>query len=138
MLNSPRILVADDVPSVLNSIVEALEVEGFEVDGVTSSTEAMYKCIDPDNHYDGLLIDIRFEQDMSGIDAAEAVRDYKLANDEDIKIVIISAYDFDSEEVLSQLGASFVRKPVDIDHIKRIFLGDQSDGGQTETEGTGG
>ena len=107
-----RILVVDDEPNVVKSCARMLELEGFEVQGATSGTEAigLYKS----DHFDLALVDLK----MPGMDGLEVMAALKKYNP-DVMVIIFTAYST-KENILDalRLGAcEFLEKPLDASHL---------------------
>ncbi len=72
MNNAGRILIADDEPSVRDSVGYALDQEGFEVTPAIDGTEAEEKLVG-DFEFDLLILDIMMPG-RSGLDICREVR----------------------------------------------------------------
>lgn len=109
-----RLLVADDREDVANSIKEMLSPI-YEVDIANSGSEVIQQCLL--NQYYGLLIDVRFEDGMSGVEAAAIVR----LHNKEIKIIIFSGYEL-SDSITRQIvemGAQFMEKPLVLEAVQK-------------------
>ena len=66
-----RILIAEDDPKLLKSLVHIFKLNNYSVDGVDNGTDAFdYACSD---EYDGLILDIMMPG-MDGIAVLKAIR----------------------------------------------------------------
>lgn len=115
-MKNKRILVADDIPDLLSSLQAALSRD-YDVDTATSGMEVIRKI--SENSFDGLIIDVDFKAGMTGLEAAEAVREI----DPDVKIIIFSAYTYSDEDVRRavELGATFKTKPLHIEDVHKYI-----------------
>ncbi len=100
-----RILVADDEPDILESVVYALEREGFDVETVVTGAEALDAA--RTTSYDIILLDVMMPE-MSGLDVCRIVR-----AESDVPIILLTAKDAEIDRVLGlELGADdYVTKP---------------------------
>jgi two-component system, OmpR family, response regulator RegX3 len=103
-----RILVADDEPSVRDSVGYALEQEGFEVVPAVDGTDAEGK-IDR-NSYDMLILDIMMPG-RSGLDICREVRARSA-----VPIILLTAKDAEGDKVVGlEVGADdYVTKPFSV------------------------
>ncbi|MCK4472185.1 MAG: response regulator, partial [Anaerolineae bacterium] len=119
-MTTKRILVIDDEPNIVKSCTRMLELEGFEVRGVTGGAEAiaLYKS----EGFDLVLVDLK----MPGVDGLEvlaALREY----DPSAAVVIVTAYGTKESVVEAlRLGAcEFLEKPLEaktlIATVRRIL-----------------
>lgn len=102
-----RILIADDEEAVLQSMKEMLEAY-FQVDVAMSAIEVMR--LYEQHSYDCLILDVTFEQGLSGLEIASMIR----AEDGEVGIVICSAvnYSDDIREQVAEMNAHFLEKPL--------------------------
>lgn len=63
-----RLLIAEDSPKLLKSLVHIFEVNGYVVDGVDNGTDALAYA--QSGEYDGLVLDVM----MPGLDGIEVLR----------------------------------------------------------------
>lgn len=100
-----RILVADDEPDILESVVYTLEREGFDVDTVATGGAALETA--RATAYDILILDVMMPE-MSGLDICRVVR-----AESDVPIILLTAKDAELDRVLGlELGADdYVTKP---------------------------
>ena len=103
------ILVIDDDEVVLNSIAEALRLEGYKVDTAETGKEAVEKC--SLRFYNLALIDIRLP-DMEGTKLLKAMKD---TTPKMIKIVVTGYPSLQNAiETLNKGADGYVVKPIDI------------------------
>jgi DNA-binding response OmpR family regulator len=133
-LSSGRILVADDEPSVRESVGYALEQEGFEVTLATDGDDADVK-LGPDVDFDLLVLDIMMPG-KSGLDLCRDVRGRS-----PVPIILLTAKDAEVDKVVGlEVGADdYVTKPFSVRELlgrvraqlRRREL-DRSNGGEAE------
>ena len=114
MSNSPnvsqgKILIADDEPSVRDSVGYALDQEGFQVTGAVDGTDAEEK-LEGDFDYDLLILDIMMPG-KSGLDICREVRSRSA-----VPIIILTAKDAEVDKVVGlEVGADdYVTKPFSV------------------------
>jgi two-component system response regulator RegX3 len=108
-LSSGRILVADDEPSVRESVGYALKQEGFDVTIATDGDDADEK-IGPDVAFDLLVLDIMMPG-KSGLDLCRDVRGRS-----PVPIILLTAKDAEVDKVVGlEVGADdYVTKPFSV------------------------
>jgi DNA-binding response OmpR family regulator len=108
-LSRGRILVADDEPSVRESVGYALQQEGFDVTLATDGDDADSK-IGPDVDYDLLVLDIMMPG-KSGLDLCRDVRGRS-----PVPIILLTAKDAEVDKVVGlEVGADdYVTKPFSV------------------------
>ena len=101
-----KILIADDEPSVRDSVGYALDQEGSEVDGPVDGDDAEARLKD-DFDYDLLILDIMMPG-KSGLDICREVRSRSA-----VPIILLTAKDAEVDKVVGlELGADdYVTKP---------------------------
>ncbi len=104
-----KILIADDEPSVRDSVGYALDQEGFDVTGAVDGTDAEQK-LEGDFDYDLLILDIMMPG-KSGLDICREVRGRSA-----VTIIIITAKDAEVDKVVGlEVGADdYVTKPFSV------------------------
>jgi two-component system response regulator RegX3 len=107
---SPRILIADDEPSLRDSVSYALEQEGFEVTKAVDGDDAEEKIGDEEPGYDLLILDIMMPG-RSGLDLCRDVR-----NRSPVPIILLTAKDAEVDKVVGlEVGADdYVTKPFSV------------------------
>jgi two-component system, OmpR family, response regulator RegX3 len=108
-MSSGRILIADDEPSVRDSVGYALTQEGFEVTGAADGDEAAIKVGDG-IPYDLLILDIMMPG-QSGLDICRDVRARSA-----VPIILLTAKDAEVDKVVGlEVGADdYVTKPFSV------------------------
>jgi two-component system, OmpR family, response regulator RegX3 len=107
---NPRILIADDEPSLRDSVSYALEQEGFEVTKAFDGDDAEEKIGDEEPGYDLLILDIMMPG-RSGLDLCRDVR-----NRSPVPIILLTAKDAEVDKVVGlEVGADdYVTKPFSV------------------------
>jgi two-component system response regulator RegX3 len=109
-MSSGRILVADDEPSVRESVGYALAQDGFDVDVAADGYEATEKVGGDDIPYDLLILDIMMPG-PSGLDICRDVRSRSA-----VPIIVLTAKDAEVDKVVGlEVGADdYVTKPFSV------------------------
>jgi len=109
-MSSGRILVADDEPSVRESVGYALAQDGFDVDVARDGNEAAEKVSGDAVHYDLLILDIMMPG-PSGLDICREVRSRSA-----VPIILLTAKDAEVDKVVGlEVGADdYVTKPFSV------------------------
>ena len=109
-VSSGRILVADDEPSVRESVGYALGQEGFEVTIATDGDDADEKLGDGEVAYDLLVLDIM----MPGKSGLDLCRDVRARSP--VPIILLTAKDAEVDKVVGlEVGADdYVTKPFSV------------------------
>lgn len=105
-------LVEDHLHKYSKDAAVSLEIESY------GTCEELYKAINEKNKFDVIFLDIEFEN-MNGIQLAEKIRDEQ--NDEDVKIVYISAMESYAMELFKTRPFDFLIKPIKYDKIFKIM-----------------
>jgi two-component system response regulator RegX3 len=108
-VSNGKILIADDEPSVRDSVGYALDQEGFHVTGAVDGTDAEEK-LQGDFDYDLLILDIMMPG-KSGLDICREVRSRSA-----VPIIILTAKDAEVDKVVGlEVGADdYVTKPFSV------------------------
>src|SRR4249919_3350458 len=109
-MSSGRILVADDEPSVRESVGYALAQDGFDVDVARDGNEAAEKVSGEFVPYDLLILDIMMPG-PSGLDICRDVRSRSA-----VPIILLTAKDAEVDKVVGlEVGADdYVTKPFSV------------------------
>ncbi|MBK9170547.1 MAG: sigma-54-dependent Fis family transcriptional regulator [Bryobacterales bacterium] len=107
-----RLLVVEDDPSVRTTIVTCLELEGYSVDAVSSTREAMERL--GANSYPIVISDIYLD-DRTGLDVLEAARQ----KDPGCSVILMSARGSMETVMAATRGGAFdyLAKPFDLDNM---------------------
>ena len=111
-----KVLVVDDNPLVVWSVVNAQKTLDLKVEGVTSGRDAIRR-IDSDG-YDLVITDFRMP-DVSGIEVAKVIK-YKNPG---TKVILLTAYAYldDLKTMASALAINrIIEKPYNIDEILKF------------------
>jgi two-component system response regulator RegX3 len=102
---SPRVLLVDDEPDIVDPVTYALEREGFDVKSAADGTTAL--DLARTELFDVVVLDIMLPG-VSGIDVCRTLR-----SESDVPIVMLTARDSEVDRVLGlELGADdYVTKP---------------------------
>ncbi|MGH2981376.1 MAG: response regulator [Solirubrobacterales bacterium] len=108
-MSEGRVLIADDEPSVRDSVTYALQQEGYEVTPAVDGTDAEAK-IAGDMPFDLLILDIMMPG-PSGLDICREVRSRSA-----VPIIILTAKDAEVDKVVGlEVGADdYVTKPFSV------------------------
>jgi two-component system, OmpR family, response regulator RegX3 len=108
-MSSGRILIADDEPSVRDSVTYALQQEGYEVTPAVDGTDAESK-LSAEMPFDLLILDIMMPG-RSGLDLCREVRARSA-----VPIIILTAKDAEVDKVVGlEVGADdYVTKPFSV------------------------
>ena len=110
LVASSRILIADDEPSVRDSVGYALEQEGFDVIKATDGDDAEQKIGADEPSFDLLILDIMMPG-RSGLDLCRDVRGRS-----PVPIILLTAKDAEVDKVVGlEVGADdYVTKPFSV------------------------
>lgn len=108
----PRILIADDEPSIRRTLREILEYEGFGVEEAVDGEEAIAKAVG--GSVDLLLLDIKMPK-RDGMDVLQSLAEKELP----VPVVMISGHgSIETAVEATQLGATdFLEKPPDLNRL---------------------
>jgi DNA-binding NtrC family response regulator len=118
---SPRILVADDQPDVLEALRLMLKGEGYQIDTVESPA-AVTSALER-REYDVVLIDLNYARDTTsgqeGLDLLARIR----AIDDSLPVVVMTAWGSVSlaVEAMRRGARDFVEKPWDNERLLAIL-----------------
>lgn len=114
MEQGAKVLVVDDEPNVLKSLVQFLTIEDFEVESASNGPEALEKV--ESFHPELILLDVM----MPGMDGFEVLEKIKeMPKHQNTPIIMLTAKD-QSSDVLKgyQSGAtSYLVKPFNLDEL---------------------
>ena len=118
-----RILLAEDVQSNADILMEIFEIENINVDHADNGKEAV-ELFDKSTEgiYAAILMDIRMPV-MDGLDAAKAIRSMDRKDAKRIPIIVLTGNTFDEDIQLSiQAGMNaYLTKPVETDQLLRVL-----------------
>ena len=114
---NPKILVADDDPSVLSLVRTLLESGGDSVSSASNGQEALSEIAQ--HRPDIVLLDVMMPV-MDGLTACSELR--KNPETSDMPVVVMSASENLSRS-LTEIGANgFIAKPFDIDELLALLI----------------
>jgi PAS domain S-box-containing protein len=115
-----RILFIDDEPDVVRMAREMLESLGYEVEGRTSSRQALEEFLAAPSRFDLVLTD----QTMPDLTGEALVREIRLVRPE-MPVILCSGYHEQmGPETVSKLAVrACLQKPIDIDTLSRAVRG---------------
>ncbi len=117
-MSAERILLVDDVPSILFAMKMYLMAEGYEVNCAQDLEEA--KSLAAKNDYEVVISDLRLtgSDNMEGLDLIDFVREQRLP----AKIIILTAYGFPEieREAIGRGADAFLRKPKPLPELARV------------------
>ena len=107
-----RLLVVEDDPAVRTTVVTFLELEGYSVDAVSSTGEALERL--SENSYPIVISDIYIDE-RTGLDVLNAARN----KDPDCSVILMTARGTMETVMAATRGGAFdyVAKPFEIDHM---------------------
>jgi two-component system, cell cycle response regulator CpdR len=115
-----RILVIDDDEDILNLFSDFLKKEGYGVTSFLDPLKALEEIHRRPQRYSIIITDVR----MPGISGIELIRRIRKIN-HDIKVIIISAFELNGEDLSNIRYDNFMEKPVHMHYlaqtIKRIL-----------------
>jgi CheY-like chemotaxis protein len=105
-----KILVVDDEPANLKILRYVLDHEGYETAGAKDGVEALELLAQ--SRFDLVLSDVKMPR-LSGVALARHLR----SNMPITRIVLMTAYDFDSREDILALNVPCLSKPLSLDNL---------------------
>jgi len=112
MMEAFRVLVVDDEPDFLETLVKRLKRRKVDASGVSSGVEAMQLL--EQEHFDVVILDIR----MPGMDGLETLREMKRKRPLMEVILLTGHASVESGMQGMQLGAfDYVMKPAELEDI---------------------
>src|SRR5947208_488221 len=108
---TPRVLIADDQPDVLEALRLLLKGEGYKIDSA-GSPAAILEAIDSDE-YDAVLMDLNYARDTTSGDWSSDVCSSDLAHDQTLPVVVMTAWGSVevAVEAMRRGARDFVQKP---------------------------
>ena len=106
-----RVLVVEDEPDLLDSLLRAVREDGYAADGAPDGEEGLYKA--ENYEYDAILLDIM----LPGIDGWEVLR--RLRKSRKTPVLMLTARDAVRDRVkgLDTGADDYVVKPFDIEEV---------------------
>lgn len=106
-----RVLIVEDEPDLLASVLQAVREDGYAADGAADGEEGLYKAENYD--YDAIVLDIM----LPGLDGWEVLR--RLRKSKKTPVLMLTARDAVRDRVkgLDTGADDYVVKPFDIDEV---------------------
>src|SRR5690242_936164 len=106
-----RVLIVEDEPDLLGSLLQAVREDGYAADGAADGDEGLYKA--ESYEYDAVVLDIM----LPGIDGWEVLR--RLRKTKKTPVLMLTARDAVRDRVkgLDTGADDYVVKPFDIDEV---------------------
>ncbi len=115
-MDTAKILVVDDEPSILRLLQEALSQWGYQVKCASSATEALDAV--HNDLFDAVVTDIRMP-DMNGLDLLREIK----RHDESIEVVMMTGYPTiaSAVEALKEGAYDYLSKPLILDELRHLM-----------------
>jgi DNA-binding NtrC family response regulator len=115
-METAKILVVDDEPSILRLLQEALTQWGYQVKCAASGTEAVEAA--RAEMFDAVITDIRMPE-MSGLELLKEIK----RHDESIEVVMMTGYPTiaSAVEALKEGAYDYLSKPVLLDELRHLM-----------------
>ena len=111
-----RILVIDDDEDILNLFGDFLKKEGYGVNSFLDPLKALEEIHRRPQRYSIIITDVR----MPGISGIELIRRIRKIN-HDIKVIIISAFEVNGEDLRNIRYDNFMEKPVHMQYLAQTI-----------------
>ena len=112
MVEGPSILFVDDSPVACRAFGRLLEMRGYRVTAATNGTEAL--AVFSQIIFDVVICDLHLRSSLTGIDVLRECQKLRPSTAR----ILLTAIDCEVvEDVLQQLGALCLTKPVQIDEL---------------------
>jgi DNA-binding NtrC family response regulator len=114
----PTILAVDDDRSVLRSLADVIQKEGYELAQTSSPKEALDLISSRESEFDLVLTDLRMGE-IGGMQILDSVRGQR----PDVPVIVLTAFaDMDSAVEAIRKGAyDFLSKPFKLDHLRMVL-----------------
>ncbi len=116
-METAKILVVDDEPSILQLLREALSQWGYQVKSASSASNAL-DAVRADM-FDAVITDIRMPE-MTGLELLKAIK----RHDESIEVVIMTGYPTiaSAVEALKDGAYDYLSKPLILDELRHLMV----------------
>ena len=111
-----QILVIDDDEDILNLFSDFLKKEGYGVTSFLDPLKALEEIHRRPQRYSIIITDVR----MPGISGIELIRRIRKIN-HDIKVIIISAFELNGEDLRNIRYDNFMEKPVHMQYLAQTI-----------------
>ncbi|MBF5043906.1 response regulator [Aggregicoccus sp. 17bor-14] len=113
----PTVLIVDDELTIVESLQELLEYEGY---GVVTAPNGRRALEELERARPSLVLTDYMMPQMNGLQLLEAVRASPSLRD--LPVVVMSAVHGQPSRV-AELGAQFLGKPFELEHLLRVLAG---------------
>ncbi len=115
---SPKILIVDDETDLVSALTERLSLRGFEVLGLTASTEALERVEEDD--FDLLILDVK----MPGMDGPALMHDIRLRHP-GLPVILFTGHSSveDAKRGTQEGAYAYLLKPIDIKELVQKING---------------
>ena len=107
-----KILIVDDEEDLTSTMVDRLELRGFQVESATSGIEALQRVTETD--FGVLVLDVK----MPGVDGLQVMAEVK-RRQLDLPVILLTGHGStrDAERGLREGAFDYLMKPIDIDTL---------------------
>jgi DNA-binding NtrC family response regulator len=107
-----KILIVDDEEDLTSTMVERLELRGFQVEAATSGIDALKRVSEAD--FNVMILDVK----MPGIDGLQVMAEIKRRH-VDLQVILLTGHGStaDAERGMREGAFDYLMKPIDIDTL---------------------
>ncbi len=111
-----RILMVDDEEELVVTLVERLQIRGFQAEGVTRGIDAVKRI--RDGIFDVVVLDLK----MPGLDGLEVIQQLKYHRPE-LQVILLTGHGSSEDAIMGKKSGAFdyLIKPVDIEELIDII-----------------
>ncbi len=111
-----RILMVDDEEELVETLVERLQIRGFQAEGATCGIDAVKRI--RDGIFDVVVLDLK----MPGLDGLEVIQQLKYHRPE-LQVILLTGHGSSEDAIMGKKSGAFdyLIKPVDIDELIDII-----------------
>lgn len=112
-----RVLVVDDTPDALDTMIELVSANGYEVRGASNGAQALRLVPEFEPHC------VMFDVQMPGIDGLALARQLRAAHGSELVLIAVSGCSPDDEKVAATFDAVdyWFTKPIDIGLLRQVL-----------------
>ncbi|MGI9012400.1 MAG: response regulator [Nitrososphaeraceae archaeon] len=111
-MSRQKIMIIDDEIDITNLFKEILTNAGYYVEGFNDPLKALAECNINHDKYVLIISDVRMPK-MTGIELVKKIAEI----DDNIKVILMTAFDVTGEELKEVKIEKFLNKPV---HLKKL------------------
>ncbi|MGZ5549466.1 MAG: response regulator [Nitrososphaeraceae archaeon] len=111
-MSRQKIMIIDDEIDITNLFKEILTNAGYHVEGFNDPLKAIAECNINHDKYVLIISDVRMPK-MTGIELVKKIAEI----DDNIKVILMTAFDVTGEELKEVKIEKFLNKPV---HLKKL------------------